>query len=228
MILRTLLPVAAAIGVSLSIAGCGQAPKTVQVTVTPPAPAVAEVRTPRPVPVHDPIADLIAESQRHFAAGERELALGHLEQARTSFDLAVDVLLKSPYGARTEPRIRQHFDRLVERISAHEITALAQGDGFVEKKTEPASIDELLAISTFDPPAPTTATRNRRRERPEPDDPRRRHSSEPQGALLHRAVPGPSARVHRRRAAARREVPADDSGRVPRAGACRSTSPTSR
>ena len=36
--------------------------------------------------------------------------------------------------------------------------ALAQGDGFVEKKTEPASIDKLLAISTFDPPAPTTAT----------------------------------------------------------------------
>ncbi len=28
----------------------------------------------------------------------------------------------------------------------------------MEKKTEPASIDELLAISTFDPPAPTTAT----------------------------------------------------------------------
>ena len=36
--------------------------------------------------------------------------------------------------------------------------ALAQGDGFVEKKTEPASIDKLLAISTFDPPAPTSAT----------------------------------------------------------------------
>ena len=85
-------------------------------------------------------------------------SLGHLEQAKTSFDLAIDLLLKSPYGARTEARIRQHFDRLVERISAHEITALAQGDGFVEKKTEPASIDKLLAISTFDPPAATTAT----------------------------------------------------------------------
>ena len=68
------------------------------------------------------------------------------------------MLLKSPYGARTEARIRRHFDQLVERISAHEIMALAQGDGFVEKKTEPASIDKLLAISTFDPPAPTTAT----------------------------------------------------------------------
>ncbi len=151
-----MLPAAAAIGVSLSIAGCGSAPKPVQVTVTPPA--TVDVRAPEPVSAHDPIVDLIAESQRHFAAGERELELGHLEQARASFDLAIEVLLKSPYGARTEARIRKHFDTLVERISAHELMALAQGDGFVEKKTEPASIDKLLAISTFDPPAPTTAT----------------------------------------------------------------------
>ena len=158
MTYRTLLPAAAVIGVSLSIAACGGAQKPVQVTVTPPAPVVAEVAPAEPVPAPDPIADLIAESQRHFTAGERELGLGHLEQARTSFDLALEVLLKSPYGARTEGRIRRHFDQLVERISAHEITALAQGDGFVEKKSEPASIDKLLAISTFDAPAPTTAT----------------------------------------------------------------------
>ena len=159
MTLRILLPLAAAFGVSLSLVGCGSAPKPVQTMVTPPAPLVV-VREVAPEPVHDPVLDLIADSQRHFAAGERELALGHLEQAKVSFDLAVDVLLKSVYGARSETRIRQHFDRLVERISAHEITALAQGDGFVEKKSEPASIDELLAISTFDPPAATTATQN--------------------------------------------------------------------
>jgi membrane-bound lytic murein transglycosylase D len=158
MTYRTLLPMAAAIGVSVSIVGCGRGTKSVQVRVTPPPPPIVEVRQQEPVPVKDPIADLIAESQRHFAAGERELSLGHLEQARTSFDLAIEVLLKSPNGARTEARVRTHFDQLVERISAYEITALSQGDGFVEKKTEPASIDKLLAISTFDPPAPTTAT----------------------------------------------------------------------
>ena len=157
MSLRTLLPAAAAIGMSLTVVACGGGRKPVQVTVNPPAPTAAE-RKPEPVPVADPVADLIALSQRHFVAGERELGLGHLDQARTSFDLAIEVLLKSPYGARTEVRIRRHFDQLVERISAHELMTLAQGDGFVEKKTEPASIDKLLAISTFDPPPPTTAT----------------------------------------------------------------------
>ncbi|HKY21504.1 MAG TPA: transglycosylase SLT domain-containing protein [Vicinamibacterales bacterium] len=159
MNLRILLPVAAAFGVSLSLVGCSGAPKSVKATITPPAAPVA-IREATPEAARDPIADLIAESQRHFLAGERELGLGHLEQAKTSFDLAVDVLLKSPYGARSETRIRQHFDRLVERISAHEISALAKGDGFVEKRTEPASIDQLLAISTFDPPPATTATQN--------------------------------------------------------------------
>ena len=158
MIFRTLLPAAAAIGVSISIVACGRAPKTGHVTVTPPAPPPVVAREPAPLPAADPVEELIAESQRHFVSGERELALGHLEQARMSFDLSVDVLLKSPYGARSEPRIRRQFDRLIERISAHEITALAQGDGFVEKKSEPASIDELLAITTFGPPAATTAT----------------------------------------------------------------------
>ena len=107
--------------------------------------------------VADPVADLIALSNSHFEAGQSELQLGHLDSARGEFNKALDVLLESVYGARSEPRIREHFDRLVERISAFEITALAQGDGFTEKRYEPASIDDLLALSTFpiDPSAQT-------------------------------------------------------------------------
>src|SRR5919199_314336 len=102
--------------------------------------------------------DLIAASTRLFEAGQKELTDGHLDQAKTHFNRALEVLLESPYGARSEPRIREHFDGLVERISAYEVTALAQGDGFTEKKYEPASIDELLAISTFDQPPPSQET----------------------------------------------------------------------
>ncbi|MEO8522889.1 MAG: transglycosylase SLT domain-containing protein, partial [Acidobacteriota bacterium] len=39
-----------------------------------------------------------------------------------------------------------------------EVTALAQGDGFVEKHYEPASIDELLKIATFPKPAADAST----------------------------------------------------------------------
>jgi membrane-bound lytic murein transglycosylase D len=101
---------------------------------------------------------VIARSNQLFDAGHRELRQGHLQTAREQFNRALDVLLEFPGGARTEPRIREQFDRLVERISAAELTSLAQGDGFAEGRAEPASIDELLAISTFAGEAPTQAT----------------------------------------------------------------------
>lgn len=152
----------AAIGIGVSATGCGSSLKVVPVTVTVTPPTVA-VAIPQEVPalqVVDPVAILIEKSHNHFVAGEKELAVGHLQQAKAQFDLAIDVLLESPYGARSEPRIREHFDRLVDRISNYEITALTQGDGFVEQASQPASIDELLAISTFERPAPTAELEN--------------------------------------------------------------------
>lgn len=119
-----------------------------------PAPAVAAK------PANEPVAALITESERLFANGERELKLGHLDQARIEFDRAIDVLLESPLGARSDPRLRQHFDRLVDRINAYEVAALAEGDGFTEKKYDKATIDELLAIATFPKPEPEPATRD--------------------------------------------------------------------
>jgi membrane-bound lytic murein transglycosylase D len=161
MMSRSWLLSAAAIGAGLSTIGCGGSLQTVHTTVTPPAPLAAPAAiAAQAVSVQDPVTSVIAESQRHFAEGEQELAVGHLERAKNAFDLAIDVLLESPYGARSEPRIREHFDRLVERISAYEVSALAQGDGFVEKKYAPASIDDLLSLSTFEQPAPTTELEN--------------------------------------------------------------------
>ena len=131
---------------------CGSSLK--QAPVITPAQAVGvhavadSVPPPAPPPVEDPVVTLIATSDRHFKAGQRELEQGHVEAAKQEFNRAVDVLLECEYGARTEPRIREHFDRLVDRISTYEVRALATGDGFTEKKYEPATIDELLALST--------------------------------------------------------------------------------
>ena len=59
---------------------------------------------------------------------------GHVEAAKQEFDRAIDMLLESPYGGRTEPRIREHYDRLVDRITAYEVKAIVEGDGVTEKK----------------------------------------------------------------------------------------------
>ena len=154
---RSWLRTIAGFGLLTTIIACGgnPRPQVTQPSATPSAPAasapVAQSSTPAQTPA-DPVVTLIATSQKHFDNGERELKLGHLDRARTEFDRAVDVLLESRYGARTDPRMREHFDRLIDRISAHEVSALAKGDGFAEKKYEPASIDELLKIATFPKP----------------------------------------------------------------------------
>lgn len=157
MTTRAWLPALAAFTLTIT-AACGGNPKP-QAPVVPQTTPRPAATAPAPQPLTDPIAALINTSQAHFESGERELKLGHLERARSEFDRAVDVLLESPYGARTDRRLREHFDRLVDRINAHEVLALAQGDGFVEKKYEPAAIDELLKIATFPkPPADASTT----------------------------------------------------------------------
>src|SRR4051812_13052676 len=156
------LPIVAALGISTTVAGCGGATRA-KAPSAPIPPTVAAQPTPPPTPPPqpvDPVTALIGTSQKHFEAGQRELTLGHLDRARTEFDRAVDVLLESPYGARTDARMREHFDRLIDRISAYELTSLAKGDGFAEQKYEPASIDELLKIATFPKPAAEPETKH--------------------------------------------------------------------
>jgi peptidoglycan lytic transglycosylase D len=161
MTYRAWLPKLAATGVvfvATLTTACGSNPKPQQKPSPQPATPTSVAPAPQPTPPPDPITKLIESSQQHFLAGERELKVGHLDRARAEFDRAIELLLESPYGARTDARLREHFDRLVDRINAYEVTALAQGDGFVEKNYEPASIDELLKIATFPKPAAATAT----------------------------------------------------------------------
>src|SRR5688572_28074376 len=151
-----------AAGLGLAVAACGSNTKPtvaakVPAAVVTPAP---QAPPPPPKPLVDPVAALIATSLKHFEAGERELAAGHLDKARQEFDRSVEVLLESPYGARTDARMRQHFDRLIDRVNAYEVTALAQGDGFSETKSEAAPIDEILKnATTFPAPAADDATK---------------------------------------------------------------------
>ena len=149
------------VGLCALVVACGSNPKP-QVTPAPaPAPApVATAAQQPPTPpkaLVDPVDALIHTSQTHFQSGEKELSAGHLDKARAEFDRAVAVLLEAPYGARTDTRLREHFDRLIDRINAHEVSALAQG--FAEQKYEAAPIDELLKnATTFPAPAADAAT----------------------------------------------------------------------
>jgi membrane-bound lytic murein transglycosylase D len=100
---------------------------------------------------------LIAESNRHFDAAQRELNAGRQDEARTGFNRAVEVVVDSPQG-RTDPRLLRHLDLLLERIRQAESAAIAQAETFKEQKTEAAPLDDVLTIPPSEQPAPKPST----------------------------------------------------------------------
>ena len=155
--MRRLLPLSLAF---VFAAACAARPVVVQST-PPSAPVVAE---PAAVPAQpDAVADALTAAEAAFELGRRASDEGHLRDARVAFDEAVDTLLRTPGGARTDPRLAAGLDALVDRISALELAALSRGDGFTETASEPATLDTLLSLPETDPvvevpPAPEVAT----------------------------------------------------------------------
>ena len=153
-------------------------------------------RTRSPIPFRNssPYQNSISRS------GERELRVTVISSAaRTAFDRAVDVLLESPGGARSNPQLSAHYDRLIERISGHELTALAQADGFAEKAPEPASIDDLLIDCDLRAADADPGDRTDGRRRSSGRRSRHRDPAECPRAGLRRAVYRPAEGISRRR-----------------------------
>lgn len=92
---------------------------------------------------------VIADARQHYFVGERELSLGHLEKAKDEFNASLDVLME--YQGKHDPdqKVQAVVDELQDKIFAHEMAALKEGDGFTEHPLEPALIDDLKNIDTF-------------------------------------------------------------------------------
>ncbi len=95
----------------------------------------------------DPAAELIAQVEKEYQAGEDNYNAGHLEAAKQSFDRAFNLLLSSPLDIRGDDRLQREFDRVLEGVSGLELQALQEGDGFGEQKSEPAPIDEANEVT---------------------------------------------------------------------------------
>ncbi len=139
-------------------------------------PAVSTLRnTPNDVERDDPrVAQVIDRAENHFKKGKLNLADNRREQARDEFDKAVDSLLESGLDVRANPRLRDYYLQLVERVYREEVplqqtqpqNVLAGGAqialastpvdttttqaspqvGFREQKFEPSPLDELSKL----------------------------------------------------------------------------------
>jgi membrane-bound lytic murein transglycosylase D len=111
---------------------------------------LAQTRSAPPQQLHpqgDPIQDLLQRSEREYQRGEQNYAAGHLEAAKEAFDQAVTILLESPYELRSNERLLNQFERIVDAVHRLELAALKEGDGFSQQRTEPAPIDEVSDVT---------------------------------------------------------------------------------
>ncbi|MDQ3649849.1 MAG: transglycosylase SLT domain-containing protein [Acidobacteriota bacterium] len=91
--------------------------------------------TPSEVEREDPrVAQLVERAEKHFNQGRLNLADNKREQARDEFDKAVDTILESGMDIRSNPRLRDFYLQLVERVYREEVpsTQLQTASGRVE------------------------------------------------------------------------------------------------
>jgi membrane-bound lytic murein transglycosylase D len=117
-----------------------------------PAPQPAARMVPVAVPTQnelkpDPVADLIAQVEKEYQIGEDNYQAGHLEAAKENFDRAFNLLLGGALDVRSDDRLQQEFDRVLDGVNGLELQALQEGDGFTQQKSEPAPIDEANEVT---------------------------------------------------------------------------------
>ena len=95
----------------------------------------------------DPVAELVAQVEMEYKLGQDNYKAGHLEAAKENFDRAFNVLLGSSLDIRTDERLQQEFDRVLDGVNGLELQALQEGDGFTQQKSEPAPIDEANEVT---------------------------------------------------------------------------------
>jgi membrane-bound lytic murein transglycosylase D len=103
---------------------------------------IAPVAQPQTEPGADPVADLISQVEKEYKTGQDDYQAGHLDAAKESFDRAFNLLLGSSLDVRSDERLQQEFDRVLDGVNGLELQALQEGDGFGEQQSEPAPIDE--------------------------------------------------------------------------------------
>jgi membrane-bound lytic murein transglycosylase D len=131
---------------ALSLAGCAPTASTGAHNVAAAqstAPALAPAEQAPPVPASNQpsltreqqrVRVLIQQVDDAYSRGEADYRKGRLPEAKQEFDQAVDLMLTSGIDIKSDAQLQEEFDRIVDGVSALEMEALKQGNGFVPKE----------------------------------------------------------------------------------------------
>lgn len=146
---------------AFSLAGCGPSQPTKSSPAVPPqATAPALPPTPAAPPEPDPqqvlrdhaVQQLIDEVEKAYANGEAAYRKGHLPEAKAEFDRAVDMMLTTGIDIKSQPRLQDEFDRIIDQVNGLEMEALKIGNGFTPKvEPTPADVASDVTFEVVDP-----------------------------------------------------------------------------
>ena len=83
---------------------------------------------------------LIEQVEKAYANGQADYRKGELPAAKAEFDRAVDLMLTSGIDIKSDAQLQEEFDRIVDEVTALEMEALKQGNGFAPNE-EPTPAD---------------------------------------------------------------------------------------
>jgi membrane-bound lytic murein transglycosylase D len=115
----------------------------------PPAPVPAQ---PAQQTFHQQrVQQIIDQVEKAYANGEAAYRKGHLPEAKAEFDRAIDLMLTGGLDIKSEPRLQDEFDRIVDQVNSLEMDALKLGNGFTPN-VEPSPADVASDVTfTVDP-----------------------------------------------------------------------------
>jgi membrane-bound lytic murein transglycosylase D len=103
--------------------------------------------SPSPTPTPDPVGDLIAGVEKDYQSGLDAYKAGQTDAAKQDFDKAINALLESNLDIRSDDRLVQEFDRIVEGVNRLDLASLGYASDSDAQKSEPAPIDETNGIT---------------------------------------------------------------------------------
>ncbi|MGC1161322.1 MAG: transglycosylase SLT domain-containing protein [Candidatus Sulfotelmatobacter sp.] len=103
--------------------------------------------SPSPTSTPDPVGNLIAGVEKDYQAGLDSYRAGQTDVAKQHFDSAINALLESTLDIRSDDRLQQEFDRIVEGVNRLDLASLGYASDSDAQKSEPAPIDETNGIT---------------------------------------------------------------------------------
>jgi membrane-bound lytic murein transglycosylase D len=96
------------------------------------------------------VRTLTERAENYFVLGARAFDANRSESAREYFNLAVDVLLESPAGARAHPALNAYYRQLIERIRYYDLQMQQTEVGWGEQRFTPSPLDLLRDVVVSD------------------------------------------------------------------------------